>query len=274
MRNAVSIAAAKGELPVLRIEHICVRYGQVTGVHDASLWVEKGEVVTLLGVNGAGKSTVLLAAAGILPVHSGRILYRADAGEGFGGRQAVSGGVHSFARNAAGGGKAESLAGAAAGCGSFTLADGYADITRENAQARHRRGIALVPEGRRVFSLCTVKENLLIGAHTRRDGVREDLERMYGMFPVLYEKRRAQALSLSGGQQQMLAIARALMGRPRLLLLDEPTMGLSPALCAEVYGFIKKGRNEGLTVVVSGEGGRGLAQVSDRAVRIVNGVLQ
>lgn len=235
---------------MLRVENICVRYGQITAVHDASLQVKKGEAVALLGVNGAGKSTVMLAIAGILPLSAGRILY--DGGE-------QKKGNSPFIVTGAG-----------------DLAEprnGYRDVSGCSTQERLRLGIALVPEGRRVFGLCTVKENLLIGAHTVRTGVQGEIERMYALFPVLYEKRNAQALTLSGGQQQMLAIARALMSRPRLLLLDEPTMGLSPALCADVYAFIQNRRREGLTVLVSGEGSDGLRKGCDRTHTIVNGIL-
>ncbi len=235
---------------MLRVENICVRYGQITAVHDASLQVKKGEAVALLGVNGAGKSTVMLAIAGLLPLSAGRILYD-------GGEQKEGSSVFSVSGT---GGLAEPK-------------DGYRNISGNSTQERLRLGIALVPEGRRVFGLCTVKENLLIGAHTVKTGVQGEIERMYALFPVLYEKRNAQALTLSGGQQQMLAIARALMSRPRLLLLDEPTMGLSPALCADVYAFIKNRRREGLTVLVSGEGSDGLRKGCDRTHTIVNGIL-
>ncbi len=225
---------------MLGVENICVRYGQVTAVHDATLHINRGEAVALLGVNGAGKSTVLLAVAGVLPLSNGRIVY--DAG------------------NHTEGGKSG-------------LQAGKTEISDLSTQERLRLGISLVPEGRRVFGLCTVKENLLIGAHTVKTGIQGEIERMYALFPPLYEKRNTQALCLSGGQQQMLAIARALMSRPRLLLLDEPTMGLSPALCAEVYGFIHKSKGDKLTVLVSGEGSDGLRRVCDRTLTIVNGRL-
>lgn len=235
---------------MLRVENICVRYGQVTAVHDASLQVNKGEAVALLGVNGAGKSTVMLAIAGLLPLSAGRILY--------------DGAEH----------KKRGYPFSATGAGGLVQPkDGYCEISDRSVQERLRLGIALVPEGRRVFRLCTVRENLLIGAHTVKTGVQGEIERMYALFPPLYEKRNAQAMSLSGGQQQMLAIARALMSRPRLLLLDEPTMGLSPALCADVYAFIQNRKREGLTVLVSGEGSDGLRRSCDRTHTIVNGIL-
>ncbi len=249
-RNYPKQTKQRGVLPVLRVENICVRYGQITAVHDASLQVKRGEAVALLGVNGAGKSTVMLAVAGLLPLSAGRILY--DEGEQKAGSPLIS--------VTGTGGLAEPK-------------DGYRDISGSSTQERLRLGIALVPEGRRVFGLCTVKENLLIGAHTVKTGVQGEIERMYALFPPLYEKRNTLALSLSGGQQQMLAIARALMSRPRLLLLDEPTMGLSPALCADVYAFIQNRKREGLTVLVSGEGSDGLRRSCDRTHTIVNGIL-
>lgn len=251
----------KGELPVLRVENICVKYGQVTAVHDASLSVQKGEAVALLGVNGAGKSTVMLAIAGVLPLSRGRVLYEKGAGSRIESTGKV---LHPNKENAYSGQGMDKQQGDTA----------YTDISDLSTQDRLRLGLALVPEGRRVFHLCTVKENLLIGAHTKKENVVEEIERMYRLFPALYEKRGALAGTLSGGQQQMLAIARALMSRPKLLLLDEPTMGLSPALCNEVYAFIKNRHKEDLTVLVSGEGGGDLLKVCDRALRIVNGVLR
>ncbi len=147
------------------------------------------------------------------------------------------------------------------------------DITAAPAPVRVRLGLALAPEGRRVFGLMTVEENLLAGAHARGGEPYTELEKAYEMFPVLHEKRRSPAGSLSGGQQQMLSIARALMSRPVLLMLDEPTMGLSPALCGEVYRFIAAARGKGLTVLVSGEDAKGLRAACDRAVLMTNGVL-
>ncbi|SDM61400.1 ABC transporter ATP-binding protein [Acetanaerobacterium elongatum] len=246
---------------MLKVQGLNVAYGQVKAVREVSLQLNRGETVALLGVNGAGKSTVLLALAGILKPESGKILYRC--GDNYSGNKG-----NGIIRPR---GKPHGIP-----AGQFDSTSGqWVDITTMGAQERVRLGIALVPEGRHVFPTATVRENLLVGAHIRGDNeVEADVERMYRLFPALYEKQRIPAMSLSGGQQQMLAIARALMSRPRLLLLDEPTMGLSPKLCEEVYRFIEKSSAEGLTVLVSGEDGRSLRQICSRALTVVNGALR
>lgn len=247
---------------MLEVQGLSVAYGQVKAVREVSLHLYKGETVALLGVNGAGKSTILLALAGILKPESGKMLYHFgennNSGEKGNGIIRPKGKHHSIPA-----------------VQSDSTSSQWLDITTMGAQERVRLGIALVPEGRHVFPTATVRENLLVGAHIRRDNrVEEDIGRMYHLFPALYEKRSIPAMSLSGGQQQMLAIARALMSRPKLLLLDEPTMGLSPKLCAEVYGFIEKTSKDGLTVLVSGEDGRSLRRICSRTLTVVNGILR
>jgi len=189
---------------VLRLDAITVCYGKVPALREVSLEVRAGELVTLIGANGAGKTTALKAISGLLPLTSGGIVFE----------------------------------GAPIG----------------NARPRDvlARGIAHCPEGRRVFPELTVRENLAMGAYLRRDqaGVADDLERIFAKLPRLKERIRQVAGTLSGGEQQMLAIARALMSRPRLMLFDEPSLGLAPNLVERVFEIIAEIRREGTTVLM------------------------
>ena len=188
---------------ILEIEDLSVAYGQRRAVEGVSLSVREGEIVTLLGANGSGKSTTLRAVSGLVRAHRGRIVYR--------GRE---------------------------------LRDASAD-------AIVAAGIGHVPEGREIFGEFSVLENLLVGAHTvprREVGAR--LAAAYAAFPVLRERQQQRAGTLSGGEQQMLAIARALMAQPRLLLLDEPSLGLAPRLVREIFRVIERINRDGITVLL------------------------
>ncbi|MBI2217433.1 MAG: ABC transporter ATP-binding protein [Candidatus Rokubacteria bacterium] len=189
---------------MLEVEAIDVAYGKRRALEGVSLSVGEGEVVTLLGANGAGKSTTLRAISGLVRPGRGRI-----------------------------------------------LCDGR-DLTRAPADAIVALGIAHVPEGRELFPDFTVEENLLVGAHRRwqREAVREGLERAHRLFPILRERRRQRAATLSGGEQQMLAIARALMARPRMLLLDEPSLGLAPRLVTEIFRVIDEIHATGVGILL------------------------
>ena len=189
--------------PLLRAEGLAVRYGAVEAVKGIDLVVRQGEAVTIVGANGAGKSSLLKAIAGLVP-------------------------------------------------GRGTLSFDGRDVTREPAHRRARLGIALVPEGRRVFAPLTVAENLAVGGlHRTRDENRQDLERIHALFPILRERARQPAATLSGGEQQMLALGRALMQRPRLLLLDEPSLGLAPLVVREIFGIVRAlNEDDGLSVLV------------------------
>ena len=194
--------------PILEVRDLSCRYRQVRAVTEVSLTVGEGEIVTLIGNNGSGKSTILGAVSGVLPAYAGtegEVLFR---GQSLRGRPSH-------------------------------------DIVR--------RGVSLVPEGRRIFPQLTVEENLLLGAHhrrlRRRDAERA-LGRVYALFPVLEERRRAPGGGLSGGQQQMLAIGRALMAEPALLLLDEPSLGLAPLLVAEIFDIIGEINRRGTAVLL------------------------
>ena len=178
---------------MLTVRSLQLGYGAIVAVRGIDLDVGTGELVAVIGANGAGKTTSLNGIAGALPVRAGSIVFDGE------------------------------------------------DITRLPVHERVRRGMSLVPEGRGIFARLTVAENLDMGAYLRRDaaGVRADIERGYALFPRLAERRRQLAGTLSGGEQQMLAIARALMGRPRLLLLDEPSMGLAPLVTRLIFDTIR-----------------------------------
>ncbi|MFA7437786.1 ABC transporter ATP-binding protein [Castellaniella sp.] len=179
---------------MLKVEGISVKYGLLEAVSSVSIHVKKGQIVSLIGANGAGKSTTLKSIIGILPLAKGRILYE---------------GV---------------------------------DITHTKSHERVAKGIVLCPEGRRLFPRMTVYENLLTGAHLHNDLQirKENLEYLYGLFPRVADRRKQVAGSLSGGEQQMVAIGRALMSSPRLLMLDEPSLGLAPKIIKEIEQAIMK----------------------------------
>jgi branched-chain amino acid transport system ATP-binding protein len=190
-------------MPLLEVSDIRTHYCSIEALKGVSLTVEEGEVVTLIGSNGAGKSTTLRSISGLTPASSGRI---------------------SFAGQ---------------------------DITRVPAHDIVAYGIALSPEGRHCFPRMTVRENLDLGAHHRRGAeVAADLERVFELFPRLQEREKQKAGTMSGGEQQMLAIGRALMARPRLLMLDEPSMGIAPILVQRIYETIGAINRDGVTILL------------------------
>ena len=190
----------------LKVTNIETLYDKITALKGISISVEKGSIVTILGANGAGKTTVLKTIMGLLEdqPEKGKIIF-----------------------------------------------DGKS-IERKKAENLVSLGISYVPEGREVFPELTVKENLKMGSYTRKDkkGITEDYERMIGYFPVLGERKKQLAGTLSGGEQQMLAIARGLMSRPKLLMLDEPSLGLAPILVGEIFEIIKEINKEGVTILL------------------------
>jgi branched-chain amino acid transport system ATP-binding protein len=210
---------------LLETRDLKVSYGSVVAIKSLSITVKSGELVCLIGANGAGKSTALKALAGIQPVVSGSIHY-----------------------------------------------DGHA-ITRLPAHQRVRRGVALVPEGRGIFGRLTVLENLRLGAFTRRDSlaVTQDLTYAFELFPRLAERRGQTAGTLSGGEQQMLAIARALMSRPRLLLLDEPSMGLAPIMVQKIFAIIRRIADDGVTLLLVEQNAKLALEVSHRGYVMESG---
>ena len=204
---------------MLEIDNIVCRYGKVEAIKGVSLKVRKGELVTVIGANGAGKSSTLKAISGLLPPASGTIRFE---------------GV---------------------------------DITRASPQRILTMGIAHCPEGRRVFPQMTIQENLEMGAYRRKDkpGIAADIQRMFDNFPKLAERRYQMAGTLSGGEQQMLAIARALMSRPKLVLFDEPSLGLAPNIVEKTFEIIQKVRADGATVLMVEQNAYAALDMCDRA---------
>ena len=189
---------------MIKIDNLVVAYGGIEALKGISLEVPSGKIVTLVGANGAGKSTTLKSIVGLVKPKSGSINYEGT------------------------------------------------DLTKLKTETMVKEGIALVPEGRRVFTDLTVLENLKIGAYLRKDkkGIAEDLEKVYSLFPRLKERTWQVSGTLSGGEQQMLAIGRALMSRPKLIMMDEPSLGLAPIIVKELFGIIKRINEEGTTVLL------------------------
>lgn len=201
-QRASEITAPAGEL-LLELKDVHTYYGRIHALQGISLEVRRGEVVTLIGANGAGKTTILKTISGLLHAREGQVLFKG------------------------------------------------ADITQTPAHALVKQGIGHAPEGRRIFSRLTVFENLQMGAFTRPQAeAREDIERMYQLFPRLKERATQRGGSLSGGEQQMLAVGRALMSRPTILLLDEPSLGLSPILVQEIFAIITEINRQGTTILL------------------------
>jgi branched-chain amino acid transport system ATP-binding protein len=209
--------------PLLEVSEIHTHYGAIEALKGVSLKVDEGEVVTLIGSNGAGKSTTLRSISGLTPPSAGEVRF-----------------------------------------------DG-AEITREPAQEIVSRGIALAPEGRHVFQRMTVRENLDLGAHQRRDDISDDIERVYSLFPRLEERHRQKAGMMSGGEQQMLAIGRALMARPRLLMLDEPSMGLAPILVERIYETIGEINRSGVAILLVEQNANFALDISKRGYVLETG---
>ncbi len=211
---------------MLEVRDLQVRYGGITALHGMSFRVERGEIVTLIGANGAGKTTALLALSGLLPISAGSIHF-----------------------------DGQPLAGL-------------------SPEAIVRRGITQSPEGRRVFAGMTVQDNLEVGATPwRRRGlsIADDLDRVFTLFPRLAERRTQLAWSMSGGEQQMLAVGRALMGRPQLLLLDEPSLGLAPIIVEQLFDKIVDINRQGVTVLLVEQNAAMALAVATRGYLLENG---
>ena len=213
---------------ILELTGVCAHYGRIQALRDVSLHVDEGEIVTIIGANGAGKSTTLMTICGIVMASAGDVRYM--------GR---------------------------------SIRDTRADLLPE-------RGLCQVPEGRRIFPRLTVRENLDMGAFFRRDvdEIEADLGMVFRLFPVLFERRKQHGGTLSGGEQQMLAIARALMSRPKMLLLDEPSLGLSPMISQHIFRIIKNVNEErGMTILLVEQNANIALRLADRAYVLETGTV-
>jgi branched-chain amino acid transport system ATP-binding protein len=211
-------------MALLEVSGVSARYGAIQALTEVSLTVGDGEVVTLIGSNGAGKSTTLRAICGLTPAWAGTVTFDGE------------------------------------------------DITRMPAQEIVTRGIALSPEGRRCFSRMTVRENLDLGAYRRRGpDIAMDLERVFALFPRLKERAGQKAGTMSGGEQQMLAIGRALMARPRLLLLDEPSLGIAPILVQRIYQTISEIHHSGVAILLVEQNARRALDAAGRGYVLETG---
>lgn len=213
--------------PLLHIADLKVAYGGIQAVKGVSLQVFAGELVTLIGSNGAGKTTIMKAITGGLPLAGGRVEY----------------------------------------LGSNIAGKGAWDLVAE--------GLVMVPEGRGVFTRMSIHENLLMGAYTRNEkgGIAADIDKMFALFPRLQERKDQLAGTLSGGEQQMLAMARALMARPKVLLLDEPSMGLSPIMASKIFEVVREVSAQGVTIVLVEQNAQRALQAAHRAYVIESGLI-
>ena len=208
---------------MLKIEDLRVNYGGIEAVKGISFEVPEGEIVTLIGANGAGKSTTLRTIAGLVKPASGRITFQGE------------------------------------------------EITGLSPDRIVSKGITLVPEGRHVFPDLTVLENLKIGAYLRRDSIEEDLNKVYNLFPRLKERSWQAAGTLSGGEQQMLAVGRALMSRPKLMMLDEPSLGLAPLVVQDIFSIIREINHQGVTILLIEQNANMALKIADLAYVLETG---
>ena len=266
---------------MLRIENLAVNYGGIEAVKNVSISVPEKEIVALIGANGAGKSTILRTVAGLVRPQSGRIFYSGADGAGRAG-QNITGKPEPNITN-----KPEQ----------DIIAKPEQDITGKPEQDITTKpeqditgkpeqditgyppyrivsmGITMVPEGRRVFADLTVGENLKIGAYLRKDNIKDDLDWVYNLFPRLKERSWQTAGTLSGGEQQMLAVGRALMSRPRLMMMDEPSLGLAPLIVKDIFDIIKEINRQGVTILLIEQNANVALHAADTAYVLESGRL-
>ncbi len=209
-----------------KIKNLNITYGGINAVRDVSFEVEQGSIITLVGANGAGKSSILRSVAGVVTPKSGTIEF----------------------------------------CGE--------DITGRSAEQVVKKGITLVPEGRRVFPDLTVLENIRIGAYLRKDSLDDDIKWVYDLFPRLKERSWQMAGTLSGGEQQMLAVARALMSRPKLMMMDEPSLGLAPLIVRDIFSIIKEINKNGVTILLIEQNANMALKTADRGYVLETGKIK
>lgn len=213
---------------MLSLKHITVKYGSFTAVHDVNIEVKAGEIVVLLGANGAGKSTVFRTISGLNKPSAGEIVFDSR------------------------------------------------KINRHSADQIVQLGIGQCPEGRKLFSAMSVQENLKMGAFVHRrkkEELKQSLEHVYELFPILKEKRNDAAGSLSGGQQQMLAIGRTLMSKPKLMLLDEPSVGLAPLIVEQMFEVIQRINQEGTTILLAEQNANAALKIADKGYVFESGTI-
>ena len=211
---------------ILEIKDLVVSYGGIEAVKGISMEVPEGQIITLIGANGAGKSTTLKSISGIVKPKSASILFNGE------------------------------------------------EICGKTPDYIVSKGITLVPEGRRVFSNLTVAENLKIGAYLRKDNIKADMDYVYSLFPRLKEREWQLSGTLSGGEQQMLAVGRALMSRPRVIMMDEPSLGLAPLIVKDIFEIIKTINKEGITVLLIEQNANMALKVADKGYVMETGVIK
>lgn len=210
---------------MLKVENLKVNFGGIEAVKGISFEVHEGEIVTLIGSNGAGKSTTLRAISGLVKPSEGRIIFEGS------------------------------------------------DITKIGSSEIVGKGITLCPEGRRIFPDMTVLENIKIGAYLRNDDLTNDIEKCHRLFPILKERENQLAGTLSGGEQQMLAVARSLMSRPKIMMLDEPSLGLAPLIVKDIFNILKEINEEGVTILLIEQNANMALRLADKAYVLETGTI-
>lgn len=212
---------------MLKIENLNVHYGGIHALRGVNMHIQEGKIISLIGANGAGKSTTLKSIMGLVNKSDGNVIYKGE------------------------------------------------DITKAQTIDIVKKGISLTPEGRRVFPDLTVKENLLLGAYLRKDKaeIKKDLEMVYGLFPRLLEREWQIAATLSGGEQQMLAVGRSLMSKPQLLMMDEPSLGLAPIIVKSIFEIIKEINKNGVSVLLIEQNAKAALEISDYAYVLETGTV-